>query len=99
MENATAADSSQSNISRIYIWKDKATPHQVNQNHELSTKTLEDSHYIFLLILLFTMENATAADNTQSNISRIYIWKDKTAKIIPLRTKQQLLQYFMLSSD
>ena len=24
MENATAADSSQSNISRIYIWKDKS---------------------------------------------------------------------------
>ena len=28
--------------------------------------------------LLFTMENAVAADNSQSNISRIYIWKDKT---------------------
>ena len=30
--------------------------------------------------LLFTMENATAADSSQSNISRIYIWKDKKAK-------------------
>ena len=28
--------------------------------------------------LLFTMENATAAGSSQSNISRIYIWKDKT---------------------
>ena len=27
--------------------------------------------------LLFTIENATAADSSQSNISRIYIWKDK----------------------
>ena len=26
--------------------------------------------------LLFTMENATAADSSQSNISRLYIWKD-----------------------
>ena len=26
--------------------------------------------------LLFTMENATAAGSSQSNISRIYIWKD-----------------------
>ena len=28
--------------------------------------------------LLFTMENATAADSSQSNVSRVYIWKDKT---------------------
>ena len=31
--------------------------------------------------LLFTMENATAADSSQSNISRLYIWKDKTAEM------------------
>ena len=39
----------------------------------------------FLLIclfkkLLFTMEDATAADSSQSNISRVYIWKDKPEK-------------------
>ena len=27
--------------------------------------------------LLFTMENATAAGSSQSNVSRVYIWKDK----------------------
>ena len=26
------------------------------------------------------MENATAADSSQSNVSRVYIWKDKTTK-------------------
>ena len=26
------------------------------------------------------MENATAADSSQSNISRLYIWKDKQRK-------------------
>ena len=30
--------------------------------------------------LLFTRENATAADSSQSNISRLYIWKDKQTK-------------------
>ena len=37
-------------------------------------------HWLFYLFkkLLFTMENATAADSSQSNISRIYIWKEKT---------------------
>ena len=32
--------------------------------------------HVFSKKLLFTMDNATAADSSQSNISRIYIWKD-----------------------
>ena len=43
----------------------------------------QQQHFFYICLfkkLLFTMENATAADSSQSNISRVYIWKDKPEK-------------------
>ena len=58
--------------------------------------------------LLFTMENATAADSSQSNISRIYIWKDnkidRNYNIFPFFVKkkpqkQTILKYLIIFAE
>ena len=59
---------------------------EMTKNNTAMNNQFSNKKYIFSLIylfkkLLFTMENATAAGSSQSNISRIYIWKDKTAKL------------------
>ena len=45
MENATAADSSQSNISRIYIWKDNMTNERTYDGKNIDKKKSKKTTY------------------------------------------------------
>ena len=59
---------------------------------KVSTKKMKNNIFNVRTIclfkkLLFTMKNATAADSSQSNISRLYIWKDN---MLIMRSKKYL---------
>ena len=63
---------------------DQYLTNHVEKNQHLLFSKLQLQHKNIICLfkkLLFTMENATAADSSQSNISRIYIWKDKNKMI------------------
>ena len=66
------------NISFVKVLKSKSRWRNA-KSETVWHGTLVNQRQNFYLFkkLLFTMENATAADSSQSNISRIYIWKDK----------------------
>ena len=62
--------------------KQKDTLKSIDKRETIDVNAITTSPFSKILIclfkkLLFTMENATAADSSQSNISRLYIWKDK----------------------
>ena len=59
---------------------DFSTKKDTDKNIKIIRKNLYYNIICLFKKLLFTMENATAADSSQSNISRIYIWKDKQKK-------------------